>query len=120
MAAYAVINRLQNFKGMPSLQQPHQGQPRKAALQRWTSPSTPSRWALLARRCESLADLEAALDWARTTDRTTVISIVTDAFSWVPGDADWDVGVPEVSTRESVREAREKQIAIRGKQRLGV
>jgi inosose dehydratase len=31
-----------------------------------------------------------------------VISIVTDAYAWVPGDADWDVGVPEVSDRESV------------------
>ncbi|MFZ1345512.1 MAG: thiamine pyrophosphate-binding protein, partial [Tabrizicola sp.] len=31
-----------------------------------------------------------------------VISITTDAFAWVPGDADWDVGVPEVSERETV------------------
>ena len=40
------------------------------------------------------------MDWAQDTDRTTVITIVTDAFAWVPGDADWDVGVPEVSERE--------------------
>ena len=58
--------------------------------------------------------------WAQTTDRTTVISIVTDAFQWVPGDADWDVGVPEVSTRESVRQARAHQIEIRNRQRVGV
>jgi 3D-(3,5/4)-trihydroxycyclohexane-1,2-dione acylhydrolase (decyclizing) len=38
----------------------------------------------------------------------------------VPGDADWDVGVPEVSERESVREARVAQEAIRKKQRVGV
>ena len=73
-----------------------------------------------ARRCDSLADLEAALEWAKGNDRTTVISIVTDAYSWVPGDADWDVGVPEVSDRDAVQKARISQIAIRAKQRVGV
>ena len=73
-----------------------------------------------ARHCESLADLERALDWAKTTDRTTVLSIVTDAYAWVPGDADWDVGVPEVSTRETVQDARAHQEQIRAKQRVGV
>jgi 3D-(3,5/4)-trihydroxycyclohexane-1,2-dione acylhydrolase (decyclizing) len=73
-----------------------------------------------ARHCESLADLEAALAWAKTTDRTTVISIVTDAFAWVPGDADWDVGVPEVSDRPEVKKAREHHDTIRKKQRIGV
>ena len=56
----------------------------------------------------------------KTTDRTTVLTITTDAYSWVPGDADWDVGVPEVSTRDSVKAARDSQIAIRAKQRIGV
>ena len=73
-----------------------------------------------SRHCSSLADFQAALEWAKGTDRTTVISIATDAHAWVPGDADWDVGVPEVSNRESVRQARASQIAIRGKQRVGV
>jgi 3D-(3,5/4)-trihydroxycyclohexane-1,2-dione acylhydrolase (decyclizing) len=74
----------------------------------------------LARRVESLADLEAAIAWARTTDRTTVVTIVTDAFAWTPGDADWDVGVPEVSDRPEVREARAAHEAIRARQRVGV
>ena len=38
----------------------------------------------------------------------------------MPGDADWDVGVPEVSNRDSVQKARDAQIAIRAKQRIGV
>ena len=50
----------------------------------------------------------------------TVISILTDAYSWVPGDADWDVGVPEVSDRESVQKARAHHDTIRKKQRIGV
>ena len=36
------------------------------------------------------------------------------------GDADWDVGVPEVSDRKSVREARADHEEIRNKQRIGV
>jgi 3D-(3,5/4)-trihydroxycyclohexane-1,2-dione acylhydrolase (decyclizing) len=74
----------------------------------------------LSRKCDSLADLADALDWARGTDRTTVLSIVTDAYSWVPGDADRDVGVPEVSTRDRVKKARAHQDEIRKKQRVGV
>jgi TPP-dependent trihydroxycyclohexane-1,2-dione (THcHDO) dehydratase len=68
----------------------------------------------------SLCDLQAALEWATGTDRATVISIATDANSWVPGDADWDVGVREVSARDSVHKARAHQIEIRAKQRVGV
>ncbi|MFQ5623912.1 MAG: thiamine pyrophosphate-dependent enzyme [Paracoccaceae bacterium] len=74
----------------------------------------------LARRVESLADLEKAMEWARQTDRTTVIAIETDPFRWVPGDADWDVGVPQVSERGEVRAARRDHDAIRAKQRIGV
>ncbi len=73
-----------------------------------------------ARHCESLADLEAAMEWAQTTDATTVLSIASDAYTWTPGGADWYVGVPEVSPRESVREARTGQEEFRKKQRLGV
>jgi 3D-(3,5/4)-trihydroxycyclohexane-1,2-dione acylhydrolase (decyclizing) len=73
-----------------------------------------------ARHCESLADLEAAMDWAQTTDATTVLSIATDAYTWTPGGADWYVGVPEVSPRPSVQEARKGQEEFRKKQRLGV
>lgn len=73
-----------------------------------------------ARHCESLADLETALDWAQTTDTTTVLSIASDAYTWTPGGADWYVGVPEVSPRESVQGARAGQEAFRLKQRQGV
>jgi 3D-(3,5/4)-trihydroxycyclohexane-1,2-dione acylhydrolase (decyclizing) len=117
-----VISRLQQFKGVPGFNN---------LLKdcRITDKANPlhvdfakhaESMGAAARRCESLADLEAALDWAKGNDRTTVISIVTDAYSWVPGDADWDVGVPEVSDRETVNKARESQIAIRAKQRVGV
>ncbi len=73
-----------------------------------------------ARQVENLTDLEDALAWAHTTDRTTVISIASDAYTWTPGGADWYVAVPEVSPRESVNEARKDQEEFRKKQRIGV
>ena len=57
---------------------------------------------------------------AQGNDRTTVITLMSDAFAWVPGDADWDVGVPEVSKRSEVNAARADQDVIRSKQRVGV
>ncbi|SMD06794.1 3D-(3,5/4)-trihydroxycyclohexane-1,2-dione acylhydrolase (decyclizing) [Primorskyibacter flagellatus] len=73
-----------------------------------------------ARHCDSLADLEAAMEWAQGTDRTTVLSITSDAYTWTPGGAGWYVGVPEINERESIRKAREGQEAFRAKQRRGV
>ncbi len=119
---YAVISRLQQFKGVPGFNN---------LLKdcRITDKANPlhvdfaahaAAMGAASRKVESLADLEAAMDWAQSNDRTTVITITTDAYAWVPGDADWDVGVPEVSTRESVQKARDSQIAIRAKQRVGV
>ena len=74
----------------------------------------------LTRRVESLADLRSAIEWAKTTDRTTVITITVDENAWSPGDVFWDIGVPEVSERESVRAAAAAQKKNRKKQRVGV
>ena len=74
----------------------------------------------LARRCDSLNDLEVALEWAQTTEKTTVLVIESDPYIWTPGGADWYVGVPELSDRASVREARKGQEEFRNKQRQGV
>jgi 3D-(3,5/4)-trihydroxycyclohexane-1,2-dione acylhydrolase (decyclizing) len=116
---YAVINRLQNFKGVPSFNNLIKDCRVKEAFSVDFAKHAESMGAL-ARHCDSLADLEAGLKWAQQTDRTTVLSINTDGFAWVPGDADWDVGVPEISTRDSVKDARAHQEAIRKKQRVGV
>ncbi len=119
---YAVINRLQEFKGTPGFN----NLLKDCRIEKPGDPlhvdyaAHARAMGAEARHCDSLADLEAALQWARTTDRTTVLSIATDAYSWVPGDADWDVGVPEVSERETVDAARAHQIEIRTRQRVGV
>ena len=119
---YAVINRLQQAKGVPvfnNLLIDCRVQNPIAPLHVNFAKHAESMGAC-ARHCESLADFEIALEWAKANDRTTVLSIASDAYAWVPGDADWDVGVPEVSTRQSVQEARKLQKLVRAKQRIGV
>jgi len=118
-AGYAVINRLQIFKGVPGFNNLLKDCRVKTPFQVDFVKHAESMGAL-ARRCGTLAELADAMTWAQSTDRTTVITIETDAFAWVPGDAQWDVGVPEVSDRKSVQDARESQVAIRRKQRVGV
>ncbi len=119
---YAVISRLQQFKGVPGFN----NLLKDCRIQNADNPlhvdfaAHAAAMGAATRKVESLTDLEAALDWAKSNDRTTLITITTDAYAWVPGDADWDVGVPEVSPRDSVKAARDSQIAIRAKQRVGV
>ena len=119
---YAVIDRLQQAKGVPgfnNLLTDCRVQNRDAPLHVDFAKHAESMGAC-ARHCGSLADFAIALEWAKGNERTTVLSIATDANAWVPGDADWDVGVPEVSARESVQNARKQQELIRAKQRIGV
>ena len=90
---YAVISRLQQFKGVPGFNN---------LLKdcRITDRANPlhvdfaahaAAMGAASRKVESLADLDAALLWAKANDRTTVISITTDAYAWVPGDAESDL-----------------------------
>ena len=74
----------------------------------------------LGEHVESIADLEAAFQRAKAADRTYVISINTHPHQWTPGDAWWDVAVPEVSKRKEVRAARADHDKGSDKQRIGV
>jgi 3D-(3,5/4)-trihydroxycyclohexane-1,2-dione acylhydrolase (decyclizing) len=67
----------------------------------------------------SVAELEAAMERARASDRTYVIAIDTSAYDWTGGGAFWEVGVPEVSSRPSVVAAREAMDAGKAAQRVG-
>jgi 3D-(3,5/4)-trihydroxycyclohexane-1,2-dione acylhydrolase (decyclizing) len=116
---YAVINRLQNAKGGASFNNLIRDCRVKEPFPVDFAKHAEAMGAL-TRRVESLADLGQAVDWAQTTDRTTVITIVSDAFTWTPGDAWWDVGVPQVSSRDEVIEASKAQLDGRKRQRVGV
>ena len=116
---YAVINRLQIGKGAAAFNNLIRDCRVKEPFAVDFAKHAESMGAL-TRRVESLADLGLAMDWAKGNDRTTVITIVSDAFRWSPGDAWWDVGVPEVSQRPEVNAARDAQVAKRKDQRVGV
>ena len=79
-----------------------------------------SSMGALAERVRSTGDLEAAFARAKAADRTYVIVIDVHAHQWTPGDAWWDVGVPEVSAREAVQKARAEHEQGAKKQRIGV
>jgi 3D-(3,5/4)-trihydroxycyclohexane-1,2-dione acylhydrolase (decyclizing) len=70
-------------------------------------------------RVGSVHELEAALVRARHGDRTTVIALHTDAYSWTGGGAFWEVGVPEVSDRPQVQAAKAAMVIGKQQQRIG-
>ena len=67
----------------------------------------------------TVAELEAAFQRARASDRTYVIALQTDAYSWTEGGAFWEVGVPEVSGRPEVAAAYQAMQAGKVDQRVG-
>ena len=117
---YAVINRLQTGKGVPGFNN-------LLKDSRHVGEHFPVDFAAHARamganaeKVSGIGDFEAALARAKKSDRTSVIVIDTDAHIWVPGDAYWEVGVPEVSSRDGVKKAKAENTAGKKKQRAGV
>jgi 3D-(3,5/4)-trihydroxycyclohexane-1,2-dione acylhydrolase (decyclizing) len=116
---YAVINRLQVFKG---------GAPFNNLFEDVRSEENVR--VDFAKHAESLGahvevvhtvdELEGALARARAADRSAVIVMQTDPDAWTGGDAWWDVGVPEISERETVTVAKAEHEAERKLQRVGV
>ncbi len=86
-SGYAVISRLQQAKGVPAFN----NLLKDCRVQNPTAPlhvdfaAPAAAMGAASRHVESLSDLAAALEWAKTTDRTTVISITTDAYAWCRG-----------------------------------
>ena len=71
-------------------------------------------------KVESISELEEAFKRAKAASRTYLISIKVQQHQWTPGDAWWDVGVPEVSQRKEVRLAHADHSEGQKKQRIGV
>jgi 3D-(3,5/4)-trihydroxycyclohexane-1,2-dione acylhydrolase (decyclizing) len=74
----------------------------------------------IAERAETIEDLTAAFARAKAADRTYVIVVPVDQYTWTEGGAWWEVGVPEVSDRPGVRAAREAWQSDKRRQRVGV
>ncbi len=114
---FAVIDRLQVNQGGASFN----NLLRDCKVQRLESVDFAAHAASMGCHSEtvtSISELESAIERARSSDRTYVIALQTHPHRWTEGGSFWEVGVPEVSDRESVREARATLDAGRAAQRL--
>jgi 3D-(3,5/4)-trihydroxycyclohexane-1,2-dione acylhydrolase (decyclizing) len=116
---FAVINRLQNYKGVPSFNN-FIKDCRNQRLVSVDFVKHAESMGAIAERVSSVADLERAIERAKTADRSSVIVINTEPNTWTPGDAWWDVAVPEVSENAKVNAASREHAFARRKQRVGV
>jgi 3D-(3,5/4)-trihydroxycyclohexane-1,2-dione acylhydrolase (decyclizing) len=117
---FGVIDRLQNFKGTPSFNNFIESSRRSIPAFRVDFVRHAESMGARAEKVQSIADLEAAFARAKDSDRTYVIAIDVHPTEWTPGDAWWDVGVPEISPRDTVQKAKADHEAARGRQRVGV
>lgn len=73
----------------------------------------------IAEKVSGIAELEAALVRAKSSDRTHVIVIDTDPLTTTgEGGAWWDVAVPEVSKRAEVNAARANYVTATSQQKV--
>jgi 3D-(3,5/4)-trihydroxycyclohexane-1,2-dione acylhydrolase (decyclizing) len=115
---FAVINRLQiNQGGVPFNNQIENTRHRELVYVDFAAHA--AAMGCDSERVQTVQDLEHALERARHNDRTTVIALHTDAYSWTGGGAFWEVGVPEVSQRTEVQAARSKLVEGLRQQRIG-
>ena len=118
---FAIINRLQNFKGGASFNNFIRDS--RIAGEPFAVDFAAHAGAMGALRPGGSRASRTSRRRSRgrkDTDRTTVIALETAENEWTPGDAWWDLGVPEVSAREEVRDARAEHAEGRTRQRIGV
>jgi 3D-(3,5/4)-trihydroxycyclohexane-1,2-dione acylhydrolase (decyclizing) len=115
---FAVINRLQvNQGGLP-----FNNLIADAKVERVVAVDFAAHAAAMgceAETANTIAELEAAFERARASDRTYVIAMRTSAYDWTGGGSFWEVGVPEVSDREEIVAARATMDAGKAAQRVG-
>ncbi|MEM0978535.1 MAG: 3D-(3,5/4)-trihydroxycyclohexane-1,2-dione acylhydrolase (decyclizing) [Pseudomonadota bacterium] len=120
---YAVINRLQNFKGGESFNNLIQD----CRLGDGVEPFMPhfadhaAAMGAEAYDVDTIDELKDAFAKARKATKTVVISTRVQSHDWTGGDSWWDVGVPEVSPRKQVRDAKAEHEDNRAaKQRIDI
>jgi 3D-(3,5/4)-trihydroxycyclohexane-1,2-dione acylhydrolase (decyclizing) len=119
---YAVIDRLQRAKGIPSFNNQLKdtrhagGEPARVDFAKHAE-----AMGALGIRARGIGELEDAFRRAKEADRTAVIHVDVHPTDWTEGSgAWWECGTPEVSGREAVMRAREAHEAGKRRQRLGV
>ncbi len=120
---FAVINRLQIGQGgVPFnnlLADTKRGGPAAEEVVKVDFAAHARAMGCQAERVETIDELAAAIERARRADRTTVIVSEVDAYTWTEGGGFWQVGVPEVSTRQAVVDARAAMDKGTADQRIG-
>ena len=74
----------------------------------------------ISEKVGTIEEFREAFQRARSADRSTVIVIEVDEYTWTEGGAWWEVGIPEVSERAQVRLARGELDAEKKHQRVGI
>ncbi len=116
---FAVIDRLQTFKGGASFNNLLEHCRIQNRVEVDFAKHAESMGAE-AETVDGIAAFESAFERAKKADRTYVIVIKVHPHEWTPGDAWWDVGVPQVSRRESVLKSSAEHVKGRKNQRVGV
>jgi 3D-(3,5/4)-trihydroxycyclohexane-1,2-dione acylhydrolase (decyclizing) len=114
---FAVINRLQVNQGGVGYNNLLEDT-RHRDLVRVDFAAHASAMGCEAETVTSIAELEAAFGRARASDRTYVIALRTSPSDWTEGGIFWEVGVPEVSSRAEVLDARQMMDDGKKAQRL--
>ena len=117
-AGFAVINRLQVNTGGEEFNNLLRSS-RHQQLPRVDFVKHAEAMGAAATKVETISAFKQAFAVAKAADRSSVIVIEVDEYSWTSGGAWWEVGVPEVSDREQVRVARAELEAERKHQRVG-
>lgn len=116
---FAVIDRLQVAKGSKSFNNLLKDS-RINELVRVDFQKHAESMGAISETVDSIGELEQAFKRAKQADRTTVIVTRVRSDEWTPGDAWWDVGVPEVSKRKEVLAAKRDMAGGKARQRIGV
>ncbi len=122
---FAVIDRLQVAKGIPSfnnlLQDCRMSDVGPNTLPRVDFSKHAESMGAIGIRVTGMGELEEAFRQAKAADRTTVIHIDVQARDWTEGNnAWWECGTPEVSVRASVKSALVDHRQGKARQRQGV
>ena len=122
-AGFAVINKLQNNSGNESfnnLLRDCSHQRSEEELPRVDFAKHAEGLGATAEKVEQLSDFAAAFARAKASKKSYVLTIDIDPTVWSSVDTWWEVGLPEVTEREEVKEAVKKWDEGRLHQRRGV
>ena len=116
---FAVINRLQLFKGGKEFNNLLKSSKAPGLVDVNFAKHAESMGAK-SEHVTSISDLEEAFKRAKKSDTTYVISIKTHAYKWVEGSAFWDSPTLEIPSTKENKESLKLHKDGKSKQRLGI